>query len=268
MGAHLTSFPASYGWMHDPQKYVVEQDHATLPVQLRPFDDSGNGDFKNGILFSSESRGFSESQVRDLWPIINAVSADTADRVYDLPVMKAFPAISDWYQEQFAQPCTQDLDDSYKATSFDYIRQLPGKFFCELLLDRSRRVSVFGPDPANAAKRLVGLMEKKGALFVQRVVEIVRAAHKAVTAHGFQFGESETVDESNVVFYCSSVRASKDGRRKAFPYTDRSDPFMFAKPDEGQQGVTVIIPITGPVPLVTHQGSPQMVRSLVTLTER
>ena len=75
------------------------------------------------------------------------------------------------------------------------------------------------------------------------------------------------VDESNVVFYCSSVRASKDGRKKAFPYTDRSDPFMFAKPDEGQQGVTVIIPITGPVPLVTHQGSPQMVRSLVTLTD-
>ena len=137
MGAHLTTFPASYGWMHDQQKYVVEQDHATLPVQLRPFDDSGNGDFKNSILFSSESRGFSESQVRDLWPIINAVSADTADRVYDLPVMKAFPAISDWYQEQFARPCTQDLDDSHKATSFDYIRQVPGKYFCEILGDAS-----------------------------------------------------------------------------------------------------------------------------------
>ena len=127
---------------------------------------------------------------------------------------------------------------------------------------------MFGPDPPKAAKRLVNLMERNGALFVQRVIEIARAAHKAVTAHGFQFGGSETVDGSNVIFYCSSVRASKDGRRKVFPYTDRSDPFMFAKPDEGQQGVTVIIPITGPVPLVTHQGSPQMVRSLVTLTER
>ena len=65
------------------------------------------------------------------------------------------------------------------------------------------------------------------------------------------------MDESNVIFYCSSVHASRNGRRRVFPYTYRSDPFMFAKPDEGQQGVTVIIPITGPVPLVTHQGSQQ-----------
>ena len=130
MGAHLTTFPASYGWIHDQQKYVVDQDHAKLPVEFRSFDYTCTGDLKNGILYLSKTRSFFESQIHDLWPIINTVSADNDDRVYDLPVMKAFPAISDWYQEQFARPCTQDLDDSHPATSFDYIRQVPGKYFC------------------------------------------------------------------------------------------------------------------------------------------
>ena len=124
MGAHLTTFQASYGWMHDQRKYVVDQDQATLSVEFRPFDDTCTGDLKNVILYSSETRGFFESQIHDLWPILNAVSADSNDCVYDLPVMKAFPSISDWYQEQFARPCTQDLDDSHKATCFDYIRQV------------------------------------------------------------------------------------------------------------------------------------------------
>jgi len=68
MGSHLTTFPASYGWMHDQQKYVVDQDHAKLPVEFCPFDDTGTGDLKNGILYSSENRGFSDSQIHDLWP--------------------------------------------------------------------------------------------------------------------------------------------------------------------------------------------------------
>ena len=94
VGAHLTTFPASYKWMHDPETYVLEQDQTKLGY--RPLYKSSQGSMKNGVLYSSERRWFDKRLIHDLWPVLNAVSTDRADCVYDLPVMKVFPAISDW----------------------------------------------------------------------------------------------------------------------------------------------------------------------------
>ena len=108
-------------------------------------------------------------------------------------------------------------------------------------------------------------MEQDGPRFIERTIEIAQTTHKIVSALGFMFWASGSVDASNVIFYCLSITAARNRHVKVLPYTQRSDPFMFAKPDESQQGVTVIIPITGPVPLVTHQGSQQVVILLFTL---
>ena len=145
------------------------------------------------------------------------------------------------------------------ASCFKHMRQVQGKYFCEILSDPVIRLSVFGPRPPPAAKHLVKIMEQDGPSFIELTIEIAQTTHKTVSALGFMFGASGFVDASNVIFYCLSVIAARNRRVKALPYTQRSDPFMFAKPDESQQGVTVIIPITGPVPLVTHQGSQQVV---------
>ena len=96
VGAHLTTFTASYEWMHDPETYILEQDQSKLPIGYCPLDKSCQGSMKNGVLYSSERRWFDKRLIHDLWPVLNAVSTDRADCVYDLPVMKVFPAISDW----------------------------------------------------------------------------------------------------------------------------------------------------------------------------
>jgi hypothetical protein len=91
MGAHLTTFPATYQWMHDPDTFPVSSDVKRLPQELRPhaLNQSYSGSMQNGIRVHQGLLGFTHDMVTSLLPILNPTSADTAARPYKLLVLKA-----------------------------------------------------------------------------------------------------------------------------------------------------------------------------------
>jgi len=143
MGAHLTTFPATYQWMHDPDTFPVSSDVKRLPQELRPhaLNQSDSGSMQNGILVPQGLLGFTHDMVTSLLPILNAISADTAARPYKLPVLKTFAPVSDWYGEQFIQATQSDEDLRRTVTAFRNMTQIMFLILQCLVLQRPTLVT-------------------------------------------------------------------------------------------------------------------------------
>ena len=146
---------------------------------------------------------------------------------------------------------------------FDGMTHISGQMLQDLLPSADNRATMYGEKPKPSVARMMACMGTSGQAFIDSVVEIARAVHRTMHSLGYEIGPETSTDISNVRSTLTTVKPEHvpKGRNKGklFPVTDRSDPQLLARPDEGEQGFTASFPINGPLPMITHQGSTQLV---------
>ena len=150
-----------------------------------------------------------------------------------------------------------------EVLTFDGMTQISGQMLHDLLTSADNCAAMYGEKPKQSVALMMACMGTRGQAFIDSAVEIARAVHRTMNSLGYETGPETSTDISNVRSTLTTVKPEHvpKGRNKGklFPVTDRSDPHLLARPDEGEQGFTAFFPINGPLQMITHQGSTQLV---------